>query len=301
MSRPLILVIGKSGQVAWELQRSLTLLGEVVALGRPEADLLQPAALLAKIAVLRPAVIVNAAAYTAVDKAEGEEAQAMQINGTAVGDLAAAAQAVGALLVHYSTDYVFDGRQPGAYAEDVRPCPLNAYGRSKLAGEQAMQAVGGDFLILRTTWVYAARGQNFLRSMLRLAQERDSLRIVADQIGAPTWARSIAEATAVMCRQALARRASGQFVSGVYHLTASGETSWHGFASLVVARAQAAWPQRVLTREVLPIPTTAYPLPAQRPLNSRLAGDKLRRDYGLVLPDWTMGVQLCLDELLEDA
>ncbi len=299
MSRPLILIVGKSGQVAWELQRSMSLLGEVVALGRPEADLLQPAALLAKILAMRPAVIINAAAYTAVDKAESEEAAATQINGTAVGEIAAAAKVVGALLVHYSTDYVFDGSKSGRYVEDDMPCPLNAYGRSKLAGEVAIQQVGGEYLVLRTTWVYASRGQNFIRTMLRFSRERETLRIVADQIGAPTWARMIAEATADICRQAMQARLRQQFSSGIYHLSAEGETSWHGLASLVVARARAKSAE-VVTREVLPIATHEYPLPAARPMNSRLSGEKLWRDYGVQLPSWQSAVNLCLDELLGD-
>ncbi len=297
MTRPNILIVGKQGQVAWELQRSMSLLGNVLALGRDEADLLHPAPLLARIVALRPDIIINAAAYTAVDKAETEEAIATQINGTAVGELADVAKQIGALLLHYSTDYVFDGSKAAAYSETDLPCPLNAYGRSKLVGEQAIQAVGGDYLILRTTWVYAARGQNFLRTMLRLSKERESLRIVSDQIGAPTWARMIAEATTNICRQALAKREQGQFTAGLYHLTASGETSWHGFAELVIAQARQTLPD-ILTREVLPIPTTAYPLPAQRPLNSRLSGEKLQRDYGVVMPSWEVSVKLCVEELL---
>lgn len=297
MNTSSILIIGKRGQVAWELQRSMSLLGNVLALGRDEADLLDTAPLLARIVALCPDIIINAGAYTAVDKAETEETIAMQINGYAVGELATVAKKIGALLVHYSTDYVFDGSKTEAYTETDLTNPLNAYGRSKLAGEQAIQAVGGDYLILRTTWVYAARGQNFLCTMLRFSKERESLRIVADQVGAPTWARMIAEATADICRQALAKRAQGQFSAGLYHLAASGETSWHGFAELVIAKARQTLPD-VLTREVLPIPTTAYPLPAQRPLNSRLSGEKLQRDYGLVLPLWESSVKLCLEELL---
>lgn len=297
MNRPNILIVGKQGQVAWELQRSMTLLGNVLALGRAEADLLHTAPLLARIVALRPDIIINAAAYTAVDKAETEEAMATQINGHAVGELATVAKQLGALLVHYSTDYVFDGSKTEAYVESDLTHPLNAYGRSKLAGEQAIQTVGGDYLILRTTWVYAVRGQNFLRTMLRLSKERESLYIVADQIGAPTWARMIAEATTNMCHQALAKRAQGQFSAGLYHLAANGETSWHGFAELVIAQAKKTLPD-VLTREVFPIPSAAYSLPAQRPLNSRLSGEKLQRDYGLVMPSWDISAKLCLEELL---
>lgn len=295
--RPKILIIGKNGQVGWELQRSMALCGDVTALGRVHANLSEPHALLAWIQQHRPNLIVNAAAYTAVDKAEVEESLATQINGLAVGEIAAAAREVGALLVHYSTDYVFDGSKTTAYLETDTPCPLNAYGRSKLAGERAIQAAGGDYLILRTTWVYAARGQNFMKTMLRLAKERDTLRIVGDQIGAPTWARFIAEATADMAAQALAKRQQGQFGSGIYNLSAAGETSWHGFASLIVDYAK-QHDNLIKTTEISPIPTREYLLPAQRPLNSRLSGEKLQRDYGMVLPAWDVGAKLCLVDLL---
>lgn len=296
--RPKILIIGKNGQVGWELQRSMALCGEVVALGREQANLLGTQPLLAWIQHNRPNLIVNAAAYTAVDKAETEEPCATQINGIAVGEIAAAAREVGALLVHYSSDYVFDGSKTTAYLETDTPCPLNAYGRSKLAGELAIQAVGGDYLILRTTWVYAARGQNFMKTMLRLAKERDTLRIVGDQIGAPTWARFIAEATADMAVQALAKRQQAQFSSGIYNLSAAGETSWHGFASLIVDYAK-QHDNLIKTTEISPIPTHEYPLPAQRPFNSRLSGDKLQRDYGIVMPAWDVSAKLCLADLLD--
>ncbi len=295
--RPKILIIGKNGQVGWELQRSMAVCGDVTALGREHANLLDTQPLLAWIQQHRPHVIINAAAYTAVDKAETEVSLAMQINGIAVGEIAAAAREVGALLIHYSTDYVFDGSKTGAYLETDTPSPLSVYGRSKLAGEQAIQIAGGDYLILRTTWVYAARGQNFMKTMLRVAQERDTLRVVNDQIGAPTWARFIAEVTADMIVQAWTKRQQGQFLSGIYNLSAAGATSWHGFASLIVDYAQQHG-KLIKTKEILAIPTQEYPLPAQRPLNSRLSGDKLKRDYALELPAWDVAARLCLAECL---
>ena len=295
-----ILLLGKNGQVGWELQRSLPLLGEVVAPDRQQANLLEPQSLSDLIRQLRPGVIVNAAAYTAVDKAESEEAIAMQINGAAVGEMARAAREVGALFIHYSTDYVFDGSKDAPYLEEDEPNPQNAYGRSKLAGERAIRQAGGDYLILRTSWVYAARAQNFMLTMLRLAREREELRVVGDQIGAPTWARMIAEATADIVTQALRRRADKKFVPGIYHLTAGGATSWHGFAALIVegAKRRAAG-NTIKAGNVLPIATADYPLPAKRPLNSRLSGEKLRRDFGIVMPGWDTAAELCLADLLE--
>jgi len=295
-----IFVIGRNGQVGWELQRSMALLGEVVALGRPEADLESPQTLLERIRSERPDVVVNAAAYTAVDKAESEEELATRVNGAAVGELAQAAREVGALFVHYSTDYVFDGGKDAPYTEDDEPNPQNAYGRSKLAGERAIRAAGGDWLVLRTSWVYAARGQNFMKTMLRLARERDELRVVGDQRGAPTWARMIAEATADIVAQAMPARARGEFASGIYHLSAGGATTWHGFAELIVKHArQHASSGSIKASVVRPIPTADYPLPAKRPPNSLLSGDKLRRDYGIAMPAWDVAAGLCLAELLE--
>jgi dTDP-4-dehydrorhamnose reductase len=295
-----IFVIGKKGQVGWELQRSLPLLGEVVALGRPEADLESPQALLERIRSERPDVTVNAAAYTAVDKAESEEALATRVNGTAVGELAQAAREVGALFVHYSTDYVFDGGKDAPYTEDDEPNPQNAYGRSRLAGERAIRAAGGDWLVLRTSWVYAARGQNFMKTMLRLARERDELRVVGDQRGAPTWARMIAEATADIVAQAMHARIRAKFASGIYHLSAGGATTWHGFAELIVGYAGRNEKRNpVKAARVESIATADYPLPAKRPPNSLLSGDKLRRDYGIAMPAWDAAAELCLADVLE--
>ena len=287
-----ILLTGKDGQIGWELQRSLLPLGRVIACGRGELDLVDAEAVRRKLDELRPDVIVNAAAYTAVDKAESEADLAHTINAAAPALLADEAARRGILLVHYSTDYVYDGAKAAPYVEDDAVNPLGAYGRSKLAGEAGIQLSGTDHLIFRTCWVYAARGSNFLRTMLRLAAEREELRVVADQVGAPTWARLIAEATAHALKQALQERRGGNFESGVFHLAAAGETSWHGFASAIVARRGG-----LRAKTVTPIATAEYPLPAARPANSRLNTDRLRARFGLELPDWETCLRLCLEEI----
>jgi dTDP-4-dehydrorhamnose reductase len=291
-----LLVTGANGQVGWELSRSLLRLGEVVALDRGQFDLSQPDGIASIVRSINPDIIVNAAAYTAVDKAEDEQQLAMTVNGTAVGILAEEARRADALLVHYSTDYVFDGTKLAPYLEDDPPCPISSYGRSKLAGETAIRQVGGVYLILRTSWVYAARRQNFLRTVLRLARERDELRIVADQIGTPTWARNIADATSRIIRQSVAQRTDGSFVSGILHLTDAGSTTWHGFARVILDEALR---QSLLQRvpKLHAISTEEYPTPAARPRNSQLAGDRLRERFGIVPPDWKDGVSVCLDEL----
>lgn len=294
-----ILVLGSHGQVGWELARSMLPVGEVVALGRAEADLAQPDLLRDVVRRHQPDLIVNAAAYTAVDKAESEESLAWAVNAMAPGVLAEEAKRCGALLIHYSTDYVFDGTLDRPYGEADAPNPQSAYGRSKLAGEQAVVATGADHLILRTSWVYGARGHNFVRTILRLAAERETLCIVADQTGAPTWSRWIADATAHMARTALRRRTQGNFCSGIYHCTAAGATTWHGFASAIIERYRSVCPQDILAvREILPIPTIEYPLPAVRPANSRLACGKMLDDYGIVAPVWQDALPLCLEELI---
>jgi dTDP-4-dehydrorhamnose reductase len=293
-----LVVTGANGQIGWELGRSLAALGEVVALDRRQCDLSRPDQLPTLIAGLKPDVIVNAAAYTAVDDAEREENLATIVNGTAVAVIAQAAHRGGALLVHYSTDYVFDGLKDSPYAEEDPPHPLNAYGRSKLKGEIAVQQVGGSYLILRTSWVYGARGRNFLRTMLRLLREREELRIVADQIGGPTPAAQIARATAVAIAQAMRERADGQFESGLFHLTASGATSWHGFAAAILEGAMDRGlfqPSRA--PRLVPIASEDYPLPAARPKNSQLAGVRLKRRFGIALPCWKEGLSLCLEEI----
>jgi len=291
------MVTGANGQVGWELGRSLAPLGSVVVLDRRQCDLSRPERVPKLIRSLKPDVIVNAAAYTAVDEAEREEALATTVNGTAVGVMAQEACRIGALLVHYSTDYVFDGLKDAPYAEDDPPHPVNAYGRSKLAGESALCQAGGAHLILRTSWVYSARGRNFLRTMLALMRERDELKIVADQIGAPTSAAQIAQATAAVIAVAARERADRRFASGLFHLTASGATSWHGFAAAILEGAThhgLLAPTRVC--HLVPVASEEYPRPAARPKNSRLACDRLHQRFGITLPCWKEGLWLCLEE-----
>lgn len=291
-----LLLLGKTGQLGWELQRSLAPLGTLVALDRHEGgDLSDSDALATTVQRVAPDVIVNAAAYTAVDKAESDLPAARQINATAVGVLAAQAKAHGALLVHYSTDYVFDGSGDQPRDESAATGPLSAYGRTKLEGEQLIAEHGADALVLRTSWVYAARGGNFAKTMLRLATERDQLKVVADQIGAPTGADLLADLTAHLIRSAIQDRS----LCGTYHAVASGETSWHQYAQHVLARAAAKGVTlKVQADQVEAIPTSAYPVPAPRPLNSRLDNRRLQSRFGLVLPHWQAGVDRMLDEIL---
>ncbi|TAJ75820.1 MAG: dTDP-4-dehydrorhamnose reductase [Gallionellaceae bacterium] len=289
-----ILLTGKNGQVGWELQRTLAPLGRVIALDSSGLDLADVDAIRRKVREIRPHIIVNPAAHTAVDKAESEPELAMAINGVAPGVFAEEAKKLDALLVHYSTDYVFDGSKQGAYREDDAPNPLGVYGKSKLAGEQAIRAAGCNHLILRTSWVYGARGKNFLLTMLRLAKERSELRIVDDQIGAPTWCRSLAEITAQILAQLYMPGASEEDmarVSGTYHLTSSGSVSWHGFAAEIL-RLAAVQP----TPRLVAIPSREYPTPAARPLNSVLSNDKLLHTFGLQAGGWQENLQLCMQE-----
>ena len=291
-----ILLLGKNGQVGWELQRSLTPLGELVSLDRHSTDycgnLADRDGLRHTLQTLKPDVIVNAAAYTAVDKAETDRDTAMLINGLAPQVMAQEAQRSGALLVHYSTDYVFNGRGVEPWAESAVASPVNYYGQTKLAGEQAILASGCQHLIFRTSWVYGARGSNFAKTMLRLAAERDTLNVIADQHGAPTSAELLADVTAHAITATLRQPA----LSGLYHLVPSGETSWHAYAQFVLdfARAQG---KPLKTATVTPIPTSAYPTPAARPLNSRLSNQKLQQAFGLHLPQWQGGVERMLAEL----
>lgn len=295
-----IMVTGARGQVGWELTRSLAALGEVLACDRTVADLSRPETLPAVVERLRPDVIVNAAAYTMVDKAEEEEVLATTINAEAVGVLATAARAANALFVHYSTEYVFDGTKQGAYVESDVPNPLNAYGRSKLAGERAVAAAGGDWLVLRTSWVYGPRGKNFLRTMLRLAAERETLRVVADQYGAPTPARMIADVTGHVLREAMRERRGGAFESGLFHLSAEGETSWHGFATGIVDAARRALPaDAVAARAVMAITASEYPTPARRPANSVLDNQKLTQRFNVCRQPWHDGMQSVLEDVFE--
>ena len=291
-----ILLFGTSGQVGWELRRALQPIASITALSRGEADFDEPESLRGCFAS-SPDVILNAVAYTAVDQAESEADRAMRINAESVAVIADEAKRLGALVVHYSTDYVFDGTAPVAYREDDPTNPQSAYGRSKLAGESALSASGCDHLTLRTSWVYASRGKNFLRTILRLAAERERLRIVGDQYGAPTAARLIADCTAQIVVQAMRERHERRFASAVLHLAAAGRTSWHGFASHVVERARSAGRSAIVTTSVDPIAASEYPLPAKRPSNSMLDTTRLHERYGLHLPDWTSGVDLCLEEL----
>lgn len=280
-----ILLTGRNGQVGWELQRSLAPLGEVIALDREALDLSDVDAICVTIRSLRPDIIVNAAAYTAVDQAESEPALAMRVNGQAPGVMAEESKKLGALLVHFSTDYVFDGTKHDAYHENDPANPINAYGRSKLSGEQAIQAVDCRHLIFRTSWVYGLRGRNFLRTILRLAEEREELRIIDDQFGAPTWSRMIAEATALAC----ARKTPQQ---GLYHLASSGAASWHEFTRTILEMTR-----HLRTREpsLTAIPARDYSLPAARPHNSRLACERLAQEAEIILPDWRKALSLCLE------
>lgn len=286
-----ILITGKSGQVGYELERSLQGLGDVIALDRTQFDLGDSDKLRQTIRDIKPDLIVNPAAYTAVDRAESEPEIAMQINGIAPGIMAEEASRIGSAIIHYSTDYVFDGNNPRQYLEEDTPNPVNVYGRTKLAGEQAIQAAGAPYLILRTSWVYAMRGQNFLLTIKRLAKERDALRIIDDQHGAPTWARTIADTTAHIVAKSFSRTGllnQEEAWSNIYHLTAQGHTSWYGFANAILA--QAALDK---LPSLMAIPTSEYPTAAVRPLNSRLCCDKLIKQF-CDLPDWSQALRLCM-------
>ncbi len=283
------LLLGQHGQVSRELQLLLSKQQELIVLGREQLDLADTARLREAVRHLRPELIINAAAHTAVDAAESEPEAAFAINAIAPGVLAEEAAALDVPLIHYSTDYVFDGSKPTAYDEDDVPNPLGVYGRSKLAGEQAIAAVGGKHLILRTSWVYSLHGRNFLLTMQRLLQEREQLSVVADQIGAPTWAGSIAAATG----QLIDRWQTAQTAAwGVYHFTARGETSWFGFTEAIATQLLA---QGKPVAQLTAIATREYPTPAQRPLNSRLDCTRLERDWGVSLPDWHDGLLQCLN------
>ena len=295
-----ILLLGKNGQVGWELQRALAPLGEVIALdfdspGPLTADFSKPESLAATVRAVAPQIIVNAAAHTAVDKAESEPDVARALNATSPAVLAREARALGAWLMHYSTDYVFDGSGSSPWAEDSPTGPLSVYGRTKLEGEQAIRTSACRHLILRTSWVYAARGGNFARTMLKLAKERDRLTVIDDQIGSPTGADLLADLTAHALRTALQRPE----VAGTYHAVAGGETSWHGYARHVIEFARAlGQPIKVAAEAIEPVPTSAFPTPAKRPNNSRMNTHKLRSTFGFALPTWQAGVERMLTEVL---
>lgn len=293
-----ILVTGKNGQVGFELQRSLAVLGEVVAVDQHECDLADPEAIRQLVAEVAPQVIVNPAAYTAVDKAESEPELAQAINGVAPGVFGEEARRLGALVIHYSTDYVFDGSKAGEYTEQDKPNPQSVYGKTKLAGEQALLASGADCLIFRTSWVFGAHGANFAKTMLRLAGERETLKIVADQFGAPTSAALLADVTAQVLGR-YKREGRADFPFGLYHLAAGGCTTWHAYAQTVVRAALAAGkPLKLNADDVLPISTAEYPLPAPRPANSRLDTRRLRQTFGLELPAWENGLAHVLQQIL---
>lgn len=294
-----ILVTGLNGQVGYELAQRLQHLGQIIALDRSQMDLANADQMRQVIRRERPQLIVNPAAYTAVDQAESEPDQAMRINAEAPAILAEEARTCGAALIHYSTDYVFNGSKSGSYVESDTACPINVYGRSKLAGEQAIAASGVAHVILRTSWVYGARGKNFLKTIQRLAAERNELRIVADQYGAPTWCRTIADGTARVIEQlcAVGTTDTGSIVpsrwdqlGGIYHMTAQGCTSWHGFASEIVARGP-----RAAQVAVLPIPAAAYPVPAARPQNSVMSCARFEQQFGS-LPNWENALSECLQD-----
>lgn len=288
-----ILVFGKDGQVGRELARALAPLGENCVLGRADVDLTDVGAVRHSVREYQPNVVINAAAYTAVDKAESEYELAHAINARAPQAMADEAAAQGAWLIHYSTDYVFDGSAERAYQEQDSPNPLNVYGITKLAGERAVIASGAKYLILRTSWVYGVYGRNFVKTMLRLARERDELSIVDDQIGAPTWSRMIAETTACM----LSRLDQlGVAAQGIYHMTAGGKTSWRKFAEAIFK--DAGMERRPRVR---PIMTADYPTPARRPLNSMLDNSKFQKTFGLAQPDWHHCLRLCLQDMRVDA
>lgn len=293
-----ILLTGKNGQVGFELRRSLAVLGEVYAVDVADCDLSDEAAIRRLVRGYRPEVIVNPAAYTAVDKAEREPALAEAINARAPGVFAEEAERLGAALVHFSTDYVFDGRKDGAYTEADAPNPQSVYGATKLAGERAVQTTCTRHLILRTSWVVGAHGGNFAKTMLRLAAERDALNVVADQFGAPTSAALLADLTAHLVRQD-GRANAASFPYGLYHAVAGGVTNWHEYAGRVIDRARAAGqPIRVEPQAIRPINTADYPTPAKRPANSRLDTTKLRDTFGIRLPDWKEGVDYILEQIL---
>ncbi len=303
-----IVITGATGQIGWQAQRALAPLGEVVACSRTELDLSDPEAAARSVRGLAPDIVVNAAAYTAVDKAESEPELAHTVNTTAVGRIAEELARSGGLLIHYSTDYVFDGSKLGPYEETDPTGPLNVYGRTKLAGEQLIAASGCAHLILRTTWVYDIRGKNFLRTALRLAREREELRMVADQHGAPTWARTIAESTALILTQRARERSAQKWgPSGVFHLTAAGQTTWAGFAEQILRdyESLASWPADtgefglpLMAKRVVAITSDQYKVPARRPHNSVLSNARLLSTFGLELPDWRVQLRLALQDAI---
>jgi dTDP-4-dehydrorhamnose reductase len=299
LNTPRFFITGANGQLGFELQRVLAPLGEVTACGRDACDLSNPASIRAAVRTAKPDVIFSAGAYTAVDEAESEPDLARAVNASAPRILGEEAARLGAVVIHYSTDYVFDGTKPSAYCEEDATSPLGVYGETKLEGENALAASCADHLIFRTSWVFGAHGKNFLKTILRIASSRDELRIVADQFGAPTGASLLADASTHIAARYL-RDGREKFPFGLYHLAADGETSWHGFAQHIVAKAIAAdYKLQATPEHILPIPAAEYPAPAARPANSRLDTSKFRAAFGLHLPDWKHEVDQVLDVLLE--
>ena len=292
MNRHRVLVIGKNGQVGWELIRTLAPLGEVTGVDYPEIDLTQDDSISQRLDKIKPDVIVNAAAYTAVDKAESESELCAAINARAPGLLASKAASSGALLVHYSTDYVFDGSKTTPYVETDEPNPLGVYGRTKLEGDEAVRSTGCDHLIFRLCWVYGARGKNFMLTMQKLARERETLRVVGDQFGCPTWSRMIAEATAQATARTLLSGNRSKF-KGAYHLAASDHTNWHGFAQAIIDSVPT---ERRKCKKVESILSSEYPTPAKRPPYSVLNCDKLEQTFGIRLPDWRTSLNHVLEQ-----
>ena len=300
MTNRKILVFGRSGQVGWELRHKLACLGQVTGVEYPRVDFSKPDSIRDAVRAAEPGVIVNAAAYTAVDKAESEPEIAWAINAAAPGVLAEEAKRLGSILVHYSTDYVFDGSKQGAYVETDAANPLNVYGKTKLAGDEAIQAAGCEALILRTSWVYGARGNNFLMTMLRLARERTELRIVDDQTGAPTSSECIAQATANILAQVLSPAGGGlERRSGIYNLTCSGETTWFGFAKAILSKS--AGTSATAAPVLIAISSSEFPGAAQRPASSRLSCRCLEETFGVRMPDWEDALQLVMETLAEGA
>lgn len=302
-----LLITGCNGQVGWHLQRTLAPMGEVTAIDIEQVDLTDARAVSRTVREIAPDIVVNAAAYTAVDKAESETELARAINVGAPAQIAEECHRSGALLVHYSTDYVYDGSKPTPYDERDTTGPLSIYGETKLAGDQAIQASGCAHIILRTTWVYDIRGKNFLRTVIRLAQEKEELRIVGDQYGAPTWARGLAEATSIILGRCLEHKSeTGEWRTGIFHLTASGQTSWAGFAQAILEDYAAFRPSEgsgefgapLKTQTVSAITTAEYPTPARRPRNSVLSNAQVQTTFGIKMPDWRDQLRLAMQDAL---